>query len=170
MQPWPSFIASITIASSMMLTGSSYAQSTAKKGVVNPLLSSTGPKTCQNTSYPGFRGAKKSFNWTTSPDCHVFSKGKHLVCENASGGVVYVETSSWDAKSKSVTTRFYISEPYKDYDVTTYTWDRKDDTFHSRGSDGGLPTHATRKYYPNGATIFRYAMPIARTLSRPKLA
>ena len=109
----------LTLLALVTLSSVAHAQSTAQKGVANPLLSSTGPKTCQNTSYPGFRGAKKSFNWTTTPDCHVFSKGKHLVCENDSGGVVYVETSTWDAKSKSVTTRFYISEPYKNYDVTT---------------------------------------------------
>jgi hypothetical protein len=132
------------------------ATSSATKRMYNPLVRAAGAKTCQNTSYPGFRGATKTHNWTTTPQCHTFAKGKHLVCENASGGVVYVESSTWDVKTGRITTRFFISQPYKNYDVATYRWEA-DDAYHTRGSDNGVPTHATRKYQPSGATHFRYA-------------
>jgi hypothetical protein len=133
------------------------ATSSATKRMHNPLVRAAGTKTCQNTSYPGFRGAKQTHSWTTSPQCHTFAKGKHLVCENASGGVVYVESSTWDVKTGRITTRFFISQPYKNYDVTTYTWNLADDTYHARSNDNGTPTHATRKYGPKGATHFRYS-------------
>ena len=158
MKPWHKLLSLILVTSgSLVWTSSAHSKSMAPKGMSNPLVRQAGAKTCQNTSYPGFRGAKKTLSWTTTPACHVFAQGKHLVCENASAGVVYVESSTWDIKTKKITTRFFISQPYKNYDVTTYTWKRADDTYHAQGNDNGTPTHATRKYEPKGATHFRYS-------------
>ena len=156
MQYWTQKLVILAAISVVVTASPAYAKSSATKGMSNPLVHQAGIKTCQNTSYPGFRGSKKTHNWTTAPECHLFAKGKHLVCENASGGVVYVETSTWDPHTKSVTTRFFISQPYKNYDVTSYTWNAKDATYHTRASDNGTPTHATRKYTSNGSTHFRY--------------
>ena len=89
--------------------GSAGAKGTAREKTLNPLPKLEGSSVCQNASFPGFRGAEKSFNWKTTPQCHVFEKGKHLVCENFSGGVTYVESSTWNPQAKMITTRFFIS-------------------------------------------------------------
>ena len=150
------FIAGFFTAS--VVSGPAAAKSVAKGKAMNPLPRTAGARICQNTSYPGFRGAEKTHRWTTTPQCHVFAKGKHLVCENASGGVSYVESSTWNPQARIVTTRFFISQPYKNYDVTSYRWDKNTDIsrFVSEIKDKGIITRASRVYHADGSTHFRY--------------
>ena len=153
---WAVLVVTLGVWGGVGVVTEASAASSSKKAA-NPLSKIAGSRVCENSSFPGFRGSEKAFRWKTTPHCHSLEQGKHVVCENDSADVTYVETSTWDEKAKSITTRFYISSPYKDYDVTTYTFNAKRGTFDYRGKEDGVDVLAVRTYRPNGGTHFTFS-------------